>query len=374
METGAPRWGQVHVNGTQRGQYMTSGEQTSGQEDLRPPRRRRRAAGGLALVVLALLVPAVVHRLSQPQTQGTPLPAPASSARRGARLPRVRDRVRALLGKARQAERAHRFKAARSDYRTALRLDPALKRARARLGRVEDILSTRAFSRAMKTALEALKEHRFGAARTALDRAAGINPRSIAVADARERLHIATREAQVSELRRKAAERISEEDWHGAIASYQKALRIDDRDVRARAGLARARQRAALNRRVDYFLENSERLYSDKALAKARHLLHTLRSVPADEPKLLAKRDALKVLVKTAREPLPVNLRSDGATVIVIEGFGRLGRFVSQQEELLPGTYTVIGSRPGYRSVRRVFTLRPGVAAPTVDVRCRDRR
>jgi hypothetical protein len=57
---------------------------------------------------------------------------------------------------------------------------------------------------------------------------------------------------------------------------------------------------------------------------------------------------------------------------VVIYHVGRLGSFIDRQLELPPGTYTAVGSRSGYRDVRRVFKLRPGKSSPTVDIRCEE--
>jgi hypothetical protein len=44
--------------------------------------------------------------------------------------------------------------------------------------------------------------------------------------------------------------------------------------------------------------------------------------------------------------------------------------FTRKELQLKPGRYVAIGSRPGYRDVRREFTLTPGGTAVVVDVRC----
>ena len=57
-------------------------------------------------------------------------------------------------------------------------------------------------------------------------------------------------------------------------------------------------------------------------------------------------------------------------TEVTLYRVGALGTFVSKQVELRPGTYTAIGSRDGYRDVRRTFTVVPGRELPTVSVVC----
>lgn len=58
---------------------------------------------------------------------------------------------------------------------------------------------------------------------------------------------------------------------------------------------------------------------------------------------------------------MPVQLASDNLTDVQIYRVGRLGSFESRQIELLPGKYTAVGTRAGYRDVRREFTIIPGV-------------
>jgi hypothetical protein len=51
---------------------------------------------------------------------------------------------------------------------------------------------------------------------------------------------------------------------------------------------------------------------------------------------------------------------------------GRLGSFERKEIDLMPGRYTVVGVRPGYRDVRREVTVLPGRDAPTVMIRCEE--
>jgi len=51
---------------------------------------------------------------------------------------------------------------------------------------------------------------------------------------------------------------------------------------------------------------------------------------------------------------------------------GRLGTLRRRSLELVPGSYTLTGSRPGYRDVRRQFDVAPGAAPPPVALRCQE--
>jgi hypothetical protein len=77
-------------------------------------------------------------------------------------------------------------------------------------------------------------------------------------------------------------------------------------------------------------------------------------------------------MIVEAQTPQTVTLQSDGLTHVSIYHVGRLGQFTTQQLELSPGTYTVVGSRPGYRDVRQTLTVKPGSRQTTVDIRCEE--
>ena len=293
-------------------------------------------------------------------------------ARTGLARARVRARVREFMAVAAQAEGAQQLDAARAAYQQALQLDADFAAAQQGLERVEAALDARMFDAAMSEALAALGSRQFDAAAAALEKAAAIDPQAVALADTRERLRLARQQAAVDALRRAATARVRAEDWQGAIDRYHRVLQIDAAAGFARDGIARAEQRAKLNRQFDHYLDAPTRLYSAEPLANAEQLLNAAGAAPADEPKLRAKIDRLQVFVRQARQPLPVTLTSDGETEVVIYHVGRLGSFIDRQLELPPGTYTAVGSRSGYRDVRRVFKLRPGKSSPTVDIRCEE--
>ena len=82
--------------------------------------------------------------------------------------------------------------------------------------------------------------------------------------------------------------------------------------------------------------------------------------------------EAVDRLVAAAETPLRVALASDNVTDVTIYRFGRLGNFERKDVELLPGRYTVVGVRAGFRDVRRQIDVVPGREAATVVIRCEE--
>ena len=74
-----------------------------------------------------------------------------------------------------------------------------------------------------------------------------------------------------------------------------------------------------------------------------------------------------------ANTPLRVELRSDGETEVSVHHVGRLGTLRSRAIEVLPGIYTVVGRRKGYRDVRLTLEVKPGEPGPPLEVVCTER-
>ena len=66
-------------------------------------------------------------------------------------------------------------------------------------------------------------------------------------------------------------------------------------------------------------------------------------------------------------------LASDNATEVQIYRVGKLGLFDQRSLELMPGRYTIVGTRQGFRDVRKELNLLPGAPPPTLIVRCEER-
>lgn len=274
------------------------------------------------------------------------------------------------LGRA--AEANDDLDAAFAAYRQVVQLDPGYAAAQHAFQRVGAAIQTRDFTAAMTEALNALDGRQTAAAEKALAEAERLKPGDPAVQDARRRLQGMRAQAGLNRLRRQAAERVRAEDWQGAIGTYRKALRIDSAAAFARTGLRRAEERLKIHQQFDHYLDKPSRLYSAAPLANAEKLLAAAGKAPRDEPRLAGKISRLRGLVTAAGTPVRVTLNSDGETSVVVYHVGRLGKFDRHQLDLRPGDYTVVGSRAGYRDVRKVIRVRPDATPPPVLVRCEE--
>jgi hypothetical protein len=229
-----------------------------------------------------------------------------------------------------------------------------------------------AFVAAMSEGLNALDDGDHASARAALQRAGALRPSAPEVAEALHRVEQAEVLEKISALREESAAAEEREDWHAATAHYRSILALDPTIRFARRGEERCAARADLADRIAYHLANPGRLSDDDVLTEATELLVRASEIDPAGPEHRRQVAELDRLVETAGTPLPVVLLSDGLTAITVYKVGRFGQFERRELTLRPGRYTVVGSRPGYRDVRRTLEVKPGTDPATLSVKCEE--
>jgi predicted negative regulator of RcsB-dependent stress response len=285
---------------------------------------------------------------------------------------RVRPQVLHLMAAGESVRSMNQLQEARSAYSEAVELDSLYEPAAMALQQVTDEITDIAFRDAMSRALNAMDTEDAETAELALRQAAGLKPAEQVVRDAQFRLVQLQQKLWLADQRGTAARYVRDEDWSGAVKTYRGVLAKVPQAAFARQGLELAEDRERLHRQLDHYLSDPARIHSAQPLANAKKLVASAGKPPVDESRLAKKIQQLNALILEAQTPLMVTLQSDGLTSVVIYHVGRLGSFTSQQLELPPGTYTVVGSRPGYRDVRQTFTLLPGSEPPSLDIRCEE--
>jgi tetratricopeptide (TPR) repeat protein len=224
----------------------------------------------------------------------------------------------------------------------------------------------------MSEGLEALESGRWEEARSALERAARLEPGAPEVADALARVAAGQRRDTISASIQRALELERNEEWHGAEEIYRAVLAMDPEAAQALAGHDRASYRADLDEKLEYHLSNPGRLASTAVLEDASALLEEVRGVIPSGPRVTDQSNRLEHLIETASTPIPVILESDNLTEVMVLRVGRLGVFSRRELNLRPGSYTAVGSRAGFRDTRVRFVVAPGGPTKPVVIRCTD--
>jgi tetratricopeptide (TPR) repeat protein len=280
--------------------------------------------------------------------------------------------VSALLAEGRSLEERGEAAAAETAYRKALALDRDAAAARAGLARLAARAGNAAYAAALSQALEALARRDYAAARSGFEQAGRLRPGSAEVAEGLAQVERALGDRALTGHVEAARRAEREERWSDALGEYRKALTADRNLLAAQQGLERAEPRAQLDAELATYLERPERLFSSDVRAAARAALARARGITDPGPRLQRQLGGVEALLQSAETPQRVALASDNLTEVTVYRVGRLGAFDRKELELLPGRYTVVGVRAGYRDVRRELTLLPGREPPTVDVRCEE--
>ena len=288
---------------------------------------------------------------------------------RALRLPEVL----AAMQRADDARARGDLDAALAGYKSVLALDSAWEAARVASGDVAATIASTQFERTLSAAYAALDKQDFATAEQQFRAALALRPSAKAAADGLEQAEQGSKldKIELTEARALAFER--RELWEEAIAQYRGVLETDAGLVFAQQGLARSQTRAGLDSKLNRLIENPTLLFGDAVLADARKLLDEAKSMPEAGPRLTRQVRDLDRLIELAATPLAVRLESDQLTEVTLYRIGALGQFAAKEVELRPGTYTAIGSRDGYRDVRRTFTVIPGRVLEPISVICAER-
>ena len=304
--------------------------------------------------------------------------------------------VAPLIADAQSAQAAHQYARAAQAYTQALELDPKNAQARSGLAQAQAAVGDDNYARAAGEGFAALGAGRLAEARAAFERARSIRPNGPEALDGLKRVNAAdggrtashpvsaaagsaavnpgTAAASSSvdslaSMRTHAEQLEAQERWDEAAALYAAALREDGSLAFAQAGRARAAGRARLDHALQALLDDPDRLASPEVRNQASALLDTAQATTPSGPVLRSQIARLQILLPDFDKPVHVYLVSDGVTQVAILSVGSFGSFDRRDIELKPGTYTVLGSRVGYRDVRREITIAPG-ETQTVSVSC----
>lgn len=262
--------------------------------------------------------------------------------------------------------------AALETLREAARIDAGNREIAAEIAELEKDLEHTRFARSMSTVYAALGARRYADARKALATAASLRGDAPEVHDARTQLAVAEREAAIASLRAQASEAEQAQDWERAIALYAELLELDSALVFALQGRDRARLLASLTARAQALLDATE-FERDETRRQAQSIIEQIGAVKAEASALRQLASRLEERLELSRQPVPVQLRSDNETEVTIYRVGKLGRFATETIELIPGRYTVIGVRDGFRDVRRELVVRAGEPVSPFVIQCEER-
>ena len=225
------------------------------------------------------------------------------------------------------------------------------------------------YAKAAGEGFAALGAGRLEEARAAFERARAVRPTGAEAQDGLKRVNAATRARGFGAQRTRAEDAEADERWDEAVTAYSAILKSDPSQQFAQDGRERAQSRLDLNDSLQALIDRPDLLAAADARARAATLLHTAQAIDAPGPVLRLQMARVSALLPEFEKPVHLSLVSDGLTQVTVMGVGTFGGFTRRDVELKPGRYTLIGSREGYRDVRRDISVSPG-ETQTISVSC----
>ncbi len=275
-----------------------------------------------------------------------------------------------LLEQGGTLEASNRFVDAKGTYLKAVALDPLSNEAKSALDRVNNRLTQNEFNRLINQGYAALKIQQFGDAKTAFQAANKLSPNSNESKQGLASVQQAIHKEKLSALMTEAEHFEEAEDWDNAAVSYQQILTLSPNSLPAQEGLQRNRQRADILTRLDDHIKNKLRLSSEQVAKEASLLLSEITAIDKPGKEIQQAAISLESLLQLVKQPISITLQSDNLTDIVIFKVGKFGKFEQHQLELKIGKYTIVGSRPGFRDVRKTLIVTTDMPEKTISVRC----
>jgi serine/threonine protein kinase len=294
-------------------------------------------------------------------------------AARGSKRAKTLDQVLALLSLGERFEKEGNMDPATDSYRKALALDAEAKRASDGLARISSRQAADAFASSMARGYSALAAANYSQAREAFEAARRIRPDAPEIPQALKQIEQEQRTGVIGVKLQTAQQFEGQEKWAEALKEYRAVLELDSTVAAATDGVTRTSPRAALNEQLELYLTQPERLFSQPVRVAAKETLARASGIANPGPILSRQIKTLGEWLARADVPVPVSLQSDNITQVTIYRVGALGAFAQRSLELVPGSYTVVGTRPGYRDVRREISVMPGAAPAPIVIRCEDK-
>ena len=282
------------------------------------------------------------------------------------------DRVLEFMDKGAAAERTEDWSSAESLYRQALELDAEWRGAIEALARVRESIDRIGFETQMAAGFSAVQRQDYERARKAFRAALKIDPDNAAAFEALRQVDADLELKKIVALRLAARSAEADERWMDAVRSYNEILAVDPGIEAVKIDLQRAQDRMRLVDDLGSALADADRFYEDKVAQQASAVLTRARSIADPGPQLAGQIEQLETLLRMAATPVRVSFESDNLTDVVIYKVGRLGIFSARTIELKPGVYVAVGTRDGYRDVRRSFRVTADGAMPPIILACEE--
>ena len=281
------------------------------------------------------------------------------------------EQVLRLTAEAEVTERNGDLAAALKIFREASSLDALWLPTSEGVRRINNQIARNRFQDEMSQGFAALTMEDFDGARESFEQAQKILPGSKEPLDGLQQIELAKTQKVIFDLTAEAASLEAASRWQDAIPVLEQILEISPGLSNAELSLQRVREWAELNVALDSYLSQPHLMQDDVILANAKAAL--LKAARLNLDGLKGKVRDLSHLVSLARIDVNVILSSDGRTDVTVYKVGQYGKINEVQLSLIPGIYTFVGKRSGYRDVYQEIHIKGDTNPVRIELSCTEK-
>ena len=281
------------------------------------------------------------------------------------------EQVLRLTAEAEVTERNGDLAAALKIFREASSLDALWLPTSEGVRRINNQIARNRFQDEMSQGFAALTMEDFDGARESFEQAQKILPGSKEPLDGLQQIELAKTQKVIFDLTAEAASLEAASRWQDAIPVLEQILEISPGLSSAELSLQRVREWAELNVALDSYLSQPHLMQDDVILANAKAAL--LKAARLNLDGLKGKVRDLSHLVSLARIDVNVILSSDGRTDVTVYKVGQYGKINEVQLSLIPGIYTFVGKRSGYRDVYQEIHIKGDTNPVRIELSCTEK-
>lgn len=317
---------------------------------------------------------AIIDKTPQPAldsyTLALNLKPTSIEAQEGLKRAQAQEQVIELVKNGKHLLKVNKLADAKQQFLQALTLDADSIPAKEQLVITKKAIKDDDFARAMSDGYAALNQQQYPDAIKAFTTASKIKPAAKDAADALVQAKNKDIQSNIAGYLAKAEALEAQEQWQQANDFYNKMQALDASVIKARIGAIRTEARAKLDNQLQQALDQPHRLTAMPVFNQSLEYYKDALKIKDRGSRLNDQIVRLHKLLEEIQVPVAVKIQSNNQTTVTLYKVGKLGSFSAKSMDLKPGKYTLIGTRSGYRDVRREFTLQPGEANTTIVVQC----
>lgn len=275
-----------------------------------------------------------------------------------------------LMQRGSRLESHNQLHQAKVTYQEAITLDPLSPEAKDSLARINSKLTNIEYNQLVASGYTSLQNRQYADARASFMAAGQLNPNGNEHKTGLLKVASTERNERIDNLLVEASHFEEGQQWMQAATSYQKILVLNNGHAQATRGLASAKAKADLLVGLQTIIAAADQLHRPDVVASADNLLAQVNAQIPVGSIIEQYAEQLRELVKVATTPLPVMIESDENTQVTIFKVARLGKFHRREVQLKPGPYTIVGTRAGYRDVRKTFVMTAEQPLTLIAIRC----